>query len=291
MNLFKKFMAIIKKELQCFGISDFSGLDDIETIALNLNVKNKMIRQEKYLIEVSPNVLSTLSNLDDSYKNAYNEIKKRLQQGDDINPFLSKLAIKPKFQDYLLLDWDIHHFHLNNTNTGTYFNNRSDYLLMVIFFNNKAHFIEIEHHNDPEVFVKREYLKIIKDTWPNIIARYEMVGVIDLRFNPTNDEIKTFRRNQINPPIKVDDKVYMPIGGGINTAGTGIDHTKSAMKWKKYIEEIENAYSFSEDQVLNDIFKKTELKNTSLDLDFSYHNGQLVLVDKNSNLIIQAMIA
>ncbi|MGA9754532.1 MAG: hypothetical protein WBV23_05250, partial [Desulfobaccales bacterium] len=190
MKLFQKFMAVVKEELNNYGMSDFGSLDDQEIIALNLNLKAKLIYQFPHMIKETGEVIAKLSSLGTNYKVAYEEIKLRLTKGDDVNPFLSKEALNPQFQDYLLLDWNIHHLHLNNNNSGGYFNVRSDYLLMVLFKNGIAHFIDIEHHNDVEVFVKREYLQIIKDNWPAVIEGYELKGVLDVSFSPTNDEIK-----------------------------------------------------------------------------------------------------
>ena len=290
MTLFQKFMNVVKEELRHYGMSDLGGLDDQETIALNLNLKTKMVRQLPHIIKESPEVISKIKLLTEKHKSAYDDIKNKLTRGDDIGPFLSKQAQNPKFQDYLLLDWNIHHLHLNSSNSGGYFNDRSDYLLMVIFNNGFAYLVDIEHHRDGDVFVKREYLKIVKDNWPEIMKRYELVGALDVSFNPSNEEIKTLRKNQINVCLKIDDKVYSPIGGGINTAGTGIDHINRAIRWKKYIDSVEEKYKANTDRVLEDIFKKTGKRFPELDLDFDYHNGHLVLIEINSNLIIEAMI-
>jgi len=284
-------MAVVKEELNNFGMTSFGSLDDQEIIALNFNLKAKMIHPLALPVKESPEVLSKISSLEPNYQNAYDEIKLKLEKGNDINPFLSKQALKPKFQDYLLLDWNIHHLHLNNLNSGGYFNDRSDYLLMVLFKDGVAHFVDIEHHNDNEVFVKREYLKIIKDNWPGIIGAYELIGALDVSFNPTNDEIKKLRKNQINTCLKIDDKVYAPIGGGITTSGTSVNHINKAIKWKKYIDSVETKYQSNKARVLYDIFKKTGKRFSDLDLDFDYHKNHLVLIDKNSNLIIESMNA
>ncbi len=291
MQLFQKFIVVVREELNHFGVTNFESLDDQEVIALNFNLKSKMIQAFRFIVKESPEVISKISAIEPKYKTAYDEIKLKLKNGDDVNPFLSKQAIKPKFQDYLLLDWNIHHLHLNNQNSGGYFNDRSDYLLMVLFKNDVAHFIDIEHHSDNEVFVKREYLKITKDNWPEIIDSYELKGALDVAFNPTNEEIKKLRRNQINTCLKIDDKVYAPIGGGITTAGTGVNHITIAIKWKEYIEAVEAKYQKNKTEVLDDIYSKIGKRFSDLDLDFDYYNNHLVLIDKNSNLIIESMIA
>lgn len=291
MKLFQKFMAVIKEELNYYGMNNFGSLDDQEIIALDLNLKAKLIRQVPHTIKESKEVLATLSSLGANHKVAYEEIRLRLTNGDDVNPFLSKQAQDPEHQDYLLLDWNIHHFHLNSHNSNGYFNDRSDYLLMVLFKNGVAHFIDIEHHNDKEVFVKREYLEIIKNNWPDAIEEYVLKGALDVAVNYSNEDIKKLRKNQINACLKIGDKVYGPIGGGITTAGAGTANILLAMKWKKYFDSIEKRYQLDETRILEDIFNKTGKKFSELDLDFDYFNNHLVLIDKNSNLIVETMIA
>ena len=56
---------------------------------------------------------------------------------------------------------------------------------------NKVYLIDIEHHNNSEVFVKQEYLKIILDNWSNILKPYEHIG--ELTYSPSNEEIKKLR--------------------------------------------------------------------------------------------------
>ena len=289
MKLFQKFIVVVKRELNHFGMSNFGNLDDQEIIALLLNLKTKMVHPFPYIIKESPEIIAKLSSLEIKHKAAYEEIKQKIKNGDDINPFLSKDAIDPNFQDYLLLDWNIHHLHLNNINLGNFFNVRGDYLLMVLFKNSVAHFIDIERHKDVDVFVKIEYLKIIKNSWPDIIEAYELKEVMAMPIISTNKEIKKFRKNQINTCLKIDDKVYAPIGGGITLAGTGTNHILKSIKLKKQIDSLEAKYQATKISVLEDIFKKTGKSFPDLDLDFNYHQNQLELIDKNSNLIIESM--
>ena len=284
MNLTDKFLELIKNELTIFGMQDFSGFDNTQIIAMNMNLKSKMINNKVYEIFESPQVIEKINNLNNNYLLAFDEIKTKLQNGEDVNPFLSKQAVKPKFNDYLLLDWGIHHFHLNKSNSGNYFNDRSDYLLIARIKDDKVYFIDIEHHDNSEVFVKQEYLKIILDNWSDILKPYEFTG--KLSYSPSNDEIKKLRKNQINSSIQIKDKFYMPMGGGITTSGDGEQHIIGAMQILKYIKHLEEHCKNNLEVILNDIENKVGKRFSSLDLDFIYQNRELMLIDKNSNLIL-----
>lgn len=289
MGLFEKFVVVVKEELGHYGMTDFTGMDDQELIALNLNLKHKLIRQERFVVKESPEVIAKGNALGTQYKTAYAEIRQKLTNGDDVNPFLSKQAKNPKYHDCLLLDWDIHHFHLNCNNSGGYFNDRSDYLLMVLLKDGIAYFVDIEHHSDNEVFVKREYLEIIHNNWPDAIERFALKEVLDVAVHYTNDDIKKLRKANINAILKIGNKVYAPIGGGMTSAGTGSMHMVRAIRWKKSIDSIEERYIANKAAILAAISTQLGRLIEELDLDFDYLDGQLFLVEKNSGMALEKM--
>jgi len=288
MNLFDKFMKLIRKELKFYGMANLSNFDEFELLLFRLNLANKLINVQKYEITESPKIQSKLAGLDKKYSEAYDEIKGRLKNGEDVNPFLSKLAIKPRIQDNLLLDWRIHHFHLNKINSGTYFNDRSEQLIMTIFSSDIAHFIDIEHHNEPEVFIKQEYLQVIKDNWPDLLTQYTLRGILPPASNLNNQKIKDFRKAGLNSFIVIDGKTYAPIGGGLTTAKTGLVHTQKAIRVKATIKQLEKHYSENEKEIMAAIKSQLGIQIDRLDLDFAYNDrNQLVLVDKTSKAILQ----
>lgn len=288
MGLFDKFINLVREELKFYGMVNLGNYEEFELLLLRLNLANKLIHVQKYQIKESGYIKTKLNALDQKYHVAYDEIRERLENGKDVNPFLSKLAIKPKFQDYLLLDWKIHHFHLNSSNSGGYFNDRSDQLLLTIFSSDIVHFIDIEHHCDPEVFIKQEYLRIIKDNWPELLKTYELKGILPPASHYGNRDIKQMRKASVNTPIVIDGKTYAPIGGGLTTAKTGLVYTQKAIKVKNLIRQIEKHYSENEKEIRGAIKNQLGIELDRLDLDFAYNEiNQLVLVEKASNAILQ----
>jgi hypothetical protein len=148
--LFDKFINdIVKNELRNFGFQDFDKYDNEKLLLGMLHLKLKTINPEKYIVNESKEFLKKFSMLDSKFQYAYKIIKDRLLSGNDINPFLSRQAIKPQKKDALLFHWRISHLHLNANKSNSYFNKRSSKLAMVYFDRHKkiAYFIDIKDHN------------------------------------------------------------------------------------------------------------------------------------------------
>lgn len=286
MELFKKFMDVVKDELNYFGVNDLSGITDEDIFIVNQNLKLKMVKQDKYSIVESVEVLGRIDTIPKENKIAYKQLKKKLETSGDVVPFLSKQAVKAKFQDLMLLQWKIHHFHLNSTNNGGRFNERSDYLLLVFFDKKKAYFIDIIHHNDPEVFVKQEYLEIIVKQWPELMSSYKLNGVTGLARSNSNSDLKQLWKAQINTFFEINGNVYAPIGGGVNAAGSGVDQVRAFLSWQDKIERIEEDIDAQKQNIIQDINDQKKLSIIDLKLDFDYYNGRLVLLELQSELIL-----
>lgn len=180
--------------------------------------------------------------------------------------------------------------HLNSENFGQYFNERSGQLLFVMFANNSAHFIQVESHHESEVFAKKEYLEIINNEWPELLSPFELRGVIDLAYHPTNEEIKLLRKNNINISFKISDKVYAQPGGGYSGSGIGTLPVIKALRWKKYVSQLEKNYNQAKTQVLEGIYRHSGRRQANLNLDFGYLEDRLVLIDTISGFPLELVI-
>lgn len=69
---------------------------------------------------------------------AFAGIVRRIENGGELAPFMSKGILRPASIDQLLYEWDIHHLHLSERGTGT-FAKRSDYVLMTRFTRDDAY--------------------------------------------------------------------------------------------------------------------------------------------------------
>jgi hypothetical protein len=145
--------------------------------------------------------------------------------GGDLTPHLSRKILKPGFQDGLLNDWGIQHFHL-----GTQV--RSDGLIEstkeVLFARvTETDFYEIRiaaHGTWPEV----EMMEILHSNWPETIRQFR--SQFTSGANATTAEVvRAARAVGVLMPIRTHDgTLYYPLGGGIASDGSGSQATETA---------------------------------------------------------------
>ncbi|WP_321421698.1 hypothetical protein [uncultured Methanobacterium sp.] len=222
--------GIILQKAKQLGIS-INYTDVHELLRKYINIKTKLIDNNPRKVFYSSELQSKILN--EPYFNVLKKIEKKFEEGDDINPYLSRQSLKPDSQDGLLNDWGIHHLHLSDTkrSPNDQFYSRSDYLLMVIVGNDFVCFLDVRPHsesnpNNPNypLWVRNELLEIIQKNWEKLLEPYEYKGQKPLK-KYTEEEHFELRDAGLIVDAVVGDKVYAPMGGGVSTARTGLSQT------------------------------------------------------------------
>lgn len=114
-------------------------------------------------------------------KGLIDDMKEKLENGDDVNGHLSKLVFKDMNKtDKMLDDWNIYHLHLRlgSPNVFDKARTQSGDLLMAVILHDDAYFIDVTSHSNDDWFDVR-YLKIIKDNWEQeLLIRHD--DIIDV---------------------------------------------------------------------------------------------------------------
>ena len=115
MNLFEKYMNYVRKELISYklGYTVKENDTDIKIITRLFNAKQRYIPKQKYIIKESQEIKESFKRLNKQYQEAFNEIKMMFSNAEEVRPHLSTRIKKTDYYDKLLLDWNIHHLHLN----------------------------------------------------------------------------------------------------------------------------------------------------------------------------------
>lgn len=137
----------------------------------------------------------------------YEEIKRRLQNGEGVAPYLSKRAklLKP---DYLFLDWNILHLHMGNLQQGNEYSDRTERTLHIWIQSDekKVYFIRLGHHfisGEKDPYVDKEELKIIYKNWPNLLNIRELN--VESTTKVSDEERKKYRELGIMAPTTFKD--------------------------------------------------------------------------------------
>lgn len=184
------------------------------------------------------------------HQSGYAELKSKFVNGDEVTPYLSKTILSDTYEDYLLNDWGIHHFHLGQ-NISDGFAGRTGPLLFALVTNSDVYCIDIKAHG---AWSEQELIRILHEEWPEAIANYRINGVLGLAHQTTNDEIAKLRKAGVQTMVQVDEGVvYGPIGGGYSTAGTSVQSRMLADRYRGLVRDIEKHVKENTDMFIEKI--------------------------------------
>lgn len=154
------------------------------------------------------------------YEKALSDLNRKIEMGEDINPFLSTRREYADAKDALLFDWGIHHLHLTRRYNSKGRPMRSDYLLFVYCTDSTMYFIQAYRH-DSNPFVRDGLLKIIACNWPNILRRFRIDdGYLIKKID--NKDRTSLRKSHVLSLTEIDGKIYFPPGGGYASDGSAV---------------------------------------------------------------------
>ena len=120
-----------------------------------MNVRLKLIPQQKY--QVFRSKALTSKSLSQEISDGIDSVQKKLEQGGDVTPHMSKGILDGSFTDLLLSDWSIYHLHLGLSMKGNFIKRTKEVLFLTIH-ENRAYFIDVrEHGRDGEKHVFAQY--------------------------------------------------------------------------------------------------------------------------------------
>lgn len=293
------------------GKIKFNNQDSTHGLLMSFfNVVNRTIKSISRKVFLSDNIKKIIrqNKLDRKYIKALLNFKLAFEKGIDMNGHLSAniyysdMSVKDKgdfiyrnSRDYLLDDWGIYHIHLNekeakneqemrrnNKDKG----NRSEYLLFVKIIGNEIYFIDIYNHNKINIFSNQELLETLDRNWHFILEKYIDPGLIAVN-RLTNKEIGEARKKGSFMLYTINNKVYRPIGGGLNSAETNIFNTDNADNILNDMDLIEKDIKKNEN-IHNEIEFITGINgyNKNLEFKFNIDARGYVVIEVNTGFAI-----
>ncbi len=255
MSIIDSYQKIVESELRQLGF-DISHLKTLDDYAMNhahailhLNIK----KNKRHIF------ISKEFNCPPKYKNGLENLIKNIENGNNVNCYLSKLTSNLNHFDKLLFDWGIHHFHLGEgLEPNSLWIQRTSDILFVIIREEDCFFIQIMDHKS---WTNIDLLNIIDDNFGELLDSYTMLGV-DLEVNLNSEDIKNLRNANINTAIKLNsNRIVIGMGGGISSAGTSTNTRVSADEILYYLESLENTLGSDYEYRLNSNFGYYQLSD------------------------------
>ena len=235
------------------------------------NVKENALRRDlsrmltdyyfylKRHISVKPRVVRVSEHLrcPEELNTYYEEFRRKVEVGENINPYLSKRTLRLSNDDKLLSHWGIYHFHLGEIWDRNDFSERSGPVLFVYFCDNTAFFIDIREHGSWSDYslietVCKEFPEGMKS------RKIEWIRIVEPVIKESN-QIAAMRKVNLNMIVVVDGICY----GNIGVMGDGTDGESLMRSYRilMLIKNIEETIKEQENKLLEH-FKTDELKVT-----------------------------
>ncbi|MFD0051877.1 hypothetical protein ACFVHQ_21720 [Actinomycetes bacterium NPDC127524] len=275
MNLLNDLEEIIQSEFKRHGYNvknkNLQGL-------LNglMNLKGKLIIPKPRKVRISKELLN--KNLVGDNRKYLNEVKRKIEQGININNHLSRDSEKISAKDSLLYDWGIQHGHLNNKVDEEGRIKRSGYLLFFIVREDQVYFIDVTQHQlqDRTEFSQQQLLKIAKGNWPELFKN-GLKG-ITIPNKLSDKDYKDSRNKGSLVPVEVDGDVYAMLGGGYSTAKTSLKNTLETDYLIQFLLEIEASIKKSH-SILFDICIQFGIQPIQNDFKLSYDEENFYVIE------------
>lgn len=273
----------IKNELANHGYSIANNLSSDEIRTEYLNLLKRLLPEKHRKVFVSKELICP-TELQSGFEN----LKRKIENGENLKPYLSKLIDDLNFNDPLLNEWGIYHFHLgiNPDNKNPVFIERTGPVLATRIVDDTVYFIDIINHGK---WAKQEMVRIIYRNWPDSISKYRFEG--DFSYSPTDDDVNILRKNGINSLVEVEKGIfYGLIGGGITSVNTSAEVTLKLIRIKKKLKSYEKYVTENLHELGNFLSEKSGRKLTKLIFKLRFEDNKFLLFEQNSNIQIELII-
>lgn len=241
------------------------------------NIQMKQIPSQKRIV-----LFSKEFSCPDHLKTGLFVLVKKLENGDDVSPYLSREASSSKKFDELLYDWGIHHLHLGEeTDQKTGYIKRTKYVLFARIDRNTVYCINTYPHGKgvAKPWTKQEMVKILHRNWPHSIAKYRIPDVISASESLTDNQYAQLRDAHVSTFIEAEvGAVYMPPGGGYMSSG----HSTEIMR---VCQRINNALKKAELDISNNLAYYVSKIENALGEPLR-HNPHFSLLAENRTLYV-----
>ncbi len=226
------------------------------------------------------------------YKLALQEFEEKAKAGMDLTPYMSEKIVDCNYNDLLLNDWGIYHFHLSRRYKDNGFVQRNEYQIFAYVDADTIYMLQVYRHDDPVLYSKQEMIKILRDNWPALTESHHLRGVSKLGWKANDEEYGKLRDCYVQTLVELgENEVYGVLGGGYASNGYSSEAFQALAYWERkfthYQERIiENAGNIGE--AINKYHSNFDLFS-DMNIWFIGFASEdiLTLIEKNSGLIIQ----
>lgn len=192
-------------------------------------------------------------------QNGLNWLEQKVVNGDDLNPHLSRKITALNYDDALLNDWHIFHFHLGTTLMANGLVQGTDPVLFARVTDGDFFEICTASHG---TWADTNLVEILHTNWPESIKGLKLPEAIALEHVPDTATIEALRKGKgkkgkINTAIQTKDgTIYGQFGGGYTSLGKSLVVVNEVNRQIKQIRHLEKALQDNPAQFLDELKKR-----------------------------------
>ncbi|CAI0698412.1 Uncharacterised protein [Serratia proteamaculans] len=189
-----------------------------------INVLGRLIKPKKRHVHISTKLSLPIEN-----ERGFRKLIQKMENGENINPYLSKLIYSTNRNDGMLLDFGLHHFHLGEkseskkkqgNNSKNHFIERTGALLVALVRDDDIYLLGVFDHAD-DLWIDTDFIEIIHTEWSNVLDENRINSVTSVYPEPNGIDRKKYRESKFNTIVQVSDGTYYQmLGDGFNAAGS-----------------------------------------------------------------------
>lgn len=228
-NLISDMARIMRKELEEIGYK-VNIPDDRELMMYYFTTCKRIVKAIPRTVHVANDLF-----VPESRRAGYDALIDKFVRGESVMQHMSKQIRGLKFQDKMLFDWGIHHFHLDTTIEADGFVKQHDEIVYAIVSDSDVYVIAVLDH---EHWADKNLLEVVLANWPHLLESYRVAGkpVIDFDSNG----VEKLREANVNTILTLSDgNGYMGRGMGITSAGTSSDAVLKTIRMQKELQKFE----------------------------------------------------
>lgn len=263
--------------------SGYKDVDAKRALYQYYNLERRIVSNHKRVIHKSRQFTCP-----EGYEEALSMLEQKVREGESLLPYMSEKWKMASYNDDLLNDWNLYHFHLTKRFREDGTAKRSDYEIIAYVTETDMYFLQVYRHM--MAYHKYELIEIMKDNWPDIIEQYRLKDVIELVNRPTEEEYRQLRKAHVSCFVQLEDKsVYGLIGGGYMSDGSSGAALRESDYWLNLVRKVQdvivaNANVFSD--AIGRFCKKT-LAKYEIRLLWFESKDKVTLAETNNHVIIQ----
>ncbi|GAA5483937.1 hypothetical protein [Haloferula sargassicola] len=224
-NLHAQWVASIRAGFAANGF-DSTSLDDRECIVRWISWQRRLVEMRTRQVHRAA-VLSCPSPLQPGLA----QLEDAVRTGKPLWPWQSKRIDRQIYEDAMLNDFGILHFHLGANFEGSGYIERTRELLFAVVTRDDFYELGVFDHSS---WFELDLLEIMDAAWPALLDPFTIDALSISNTPKSSQDVRLYRENQINSAVTLKSgRIILSPGGGQASDGTSAEAVSSAIHWSK----------------------------------------------------------